>query len=200
MLKNRYRTAGLIARLPLVLVCAAGALLAQTGDSVSPASGTGSAQIFTVVYSDTGGASAFNRRLLLINSSLNGAGACFVQVDSNGTYLVSDSGAALLGPLPAIGSLANSQCVLSGAGVRNTGNRSTITLSLAFKAAFVGAKNIYGYAEDTSGHNSGFVTLGTFNVVPDTGPKADSVTPSSGTGMAQLFTARSTRIRLALGR
>lgn len=158
--------------------------------SVSPTSGSGPTQTFTAIYSDPAGATALNRRLFLINSALNGAAACYVQTDSSGVYLVNDAGSALLGPLTANGTLANSQCTLNGPGTGkiNSGNTSTVTLSITFKAAFAGPKNIYMYADDSFGNNSGFQTRGTFTPTLAI-PTADSVTPSSASGTAQTFTA-----------
>src|SRR5689334_11019007 len=49
------------------------------GISVSPASGSGSAQTFSFVYSDPGGTTNLARGLFLTNSSLNAASACFAE-------------------------------------------------------------------------------------------------------------------------
>jgi hypothetical protein len=157
--------------------------------SLIPSNATGSAQVFTVVYSDSAGATALNRRLFFINSSLTAPGACIVQVDARGAYLDNDANSALIGPLTGTGTLSNSQCTLHGigTGVSNTGNTSTVTLSITFKAAFAGAKNIYLLADDSNGGSTGFVLSGTYTVAA--GPTVDSVTPSNGTGSAQVFTA-----------
>lgn len=162
-----------------------------TADSVSPASGAGAAQTFSAVYSDPSGYGLLNRRLFLINSSLNGASACFVQVDNTGTYLVNDAGSGLTGPLTGSNTLSNSQCTLngSGTGVGNAGNSSTVTLSLTFKAAFAGAKTVYLYADDTSGNNSSWQSRGTYSITTAPVPSAVSVSPSSGSAGAQTFTA-----------
>lgn len=163
---------------------------APTADSVTPSAAGGTAQVFTAVYSDPSGATVFNRRLFVVNSVLNGAGACFVQTDPTGIYLVNDAGSGLLGPLTGSATLTNNQCTLngSGSGVVNSGNSSTVTLSLVFKPAFGGTKNIYMYADDTNGNSSGFQNRGTFTVAFAV-PTADSATPSAGSGTTQTFTA-----------
>jgi parallel beta-helix repeat protein len=159
--------------------------------SVSPSSASGMSQTFTAVYSDAAGASYLNRRLFLINSALNGSGACFVQTDTTGIYLLNDADSALLGPLNGSNSFSTSQCTLSGTGssVVNSGSTSTVTLAITFAPAFNGAKNVYMYADDSFGNNSGFKTAGTYTVsaVAST-PTVTSVTPNSGSGTSRTFT------------
>jgi hypothetical protein len=140
--------------------------------SVAPSAGSGSSQIFTAVYSDTAGTALLSRGWFLINSSLNSSGACFVQVNPTGMYLINDTSSALLGPLALGGSLSNSQCTLNstGSGVVNSGNISTVSLSITFQRAFAGAKNIYMAADDTSGNSTGFQMRGTFTVVATVAP------------------------------
>ena len=159
--------------------------------SVTPSSASGSSQAFTAVFSDTAGATYLNDRTILFNSVLNGGSACMVQVVPGGTYLLSDSGAAYLGPLTASGTISNSQCTLSGSGnsVSNSGNNSTVTVSITFAPAFSGVKNIYMNVGDTNGNHSSWQTMGTYNVLSSGGPTPVSVTPSSGSGSSQLFTA-----------
>jgi len=154
-------------------------------NSVTPGSGSGSSQVFTATFSDTAGASYLNDRTILINSVLNGASACMVQVDPGGTYLLNDAGTGFLGPLNS--SLSNSQCTLSGSSVVNSGNTSTVTLTLSFNAGFAGAKNIYMNTGDIFGDHGGYQLEGTYTVAG--GTLSNSVTPTSGSGSSQVFTA-----------
>jgi hypothetical protein len=150
-----------------------------TADSVTPSGGLGTRQVFTAVYSDAAGYGFINRASLLINSSLSGAGACFIQVDTTGIYLSNDANSALSGPLSVSGALSNSQCTVnsSGSGTSNSGNSSTLTLSITFKAAFAGAKNIYMSADDTHGGSSGWQLRGTFTVAAPPGLYFVPITP-----------------------
>ncbi len=160
--------------------------------SVSPASSAGLNQTFTAIYSNAAGANFLNRRLFLINSGLNASGACFVQVDPTGTYLVNDVDSALLGPLTPYSSLSNSQCTLNGFGttVSSSGATSTINLSLSFRTAFLGAKSIFMYTDDVFGNNSNWQLRGSSSVLAISSiPTAVSVSPSSGAGISQTFTA-----------
>jgi hypothetical protein len=150
-----------------------------TAVSVTPSAGSGSSQIFTAVYSDTAGASFLSRASFLVNSSVDGAGACFVKVDTTGIYLINDANSGLSGPLSVGGALSNSQCTLNGtgSGTVNAGNNSTVTLSITFKAAFAGAKNIYMVAEDNNGNSTGFQMRGTFTVAAPPGLYFVPITP-----------------------
>jgi hypothetical protein len=130
--------------------------------SVSPSSGSGTSQVFTAVYSDAAGASMLNYRFLIINSTLSISGGCWVWVDTTGIYLENDNATALLGPLTGSNSFSNSQCTLNSGTVSNTGTTSTVTVSLSFKPAFAGTKNVYLSASDTVGNNSVWQLLGTF--------------------------------------
>ena len=137
--------------------------------SVSPSSGTGISQTFVATYSDTGGAAALFRRLFVVSATQSGAAHdCYVQAQSSGIYLANDAGTSLLGPVNASNSVSNSQCTLDGSGtsMTNSGNTSTLTLSLTFKPAYFGAMNIGMLASDLNGATSGWQTMGTFQVGP----------------------------------
>ena len=158
--------------------------------SVTPSSGSAVSQVFTVVYSDTAGASVLNNEYFLISPTLNSASACQIQITPSGIYLYNDdSTPVLLGPAVAGGTYSNKQCVLNGtgSGVVNSGNTSTVTLSITFNSSFAGLKNVYIFAADSNGNNSGWQTRGSFTVLAQ--PSAVSITPASGTGSTQSFTA-----------
>jgi hypothetical protein len=86
--------------------------------------------------------------------------------------------------------LQNSQCSLNVAAtsVAQNGNTLTLNLAMTFKPAFAGAKNIYLYAADIAGPNSGWQQPGTW-IVPSgvVTVTANSVTPSSGSLASQTF-------------
>jgi hypothetical protein len=164
--------------------------------SVTPNSGSGTSQTFTVQYSDVNGRGYIGWAETLMNSSLSYAGSCAVGYDG-GTlmYLINDAGSSW-GTGMAVGSsgtLQNSQCSvnLSGVTISGSGNVLSVTLPLTFKAGFTGTRTIYGAAHDRDNRNSGWSTLGTWtpNAVA-TPPTAVSVTPNSGSGMSQTFTVR----------
>jgi hypothetical protein len=159
--------------------------------SVTPNAGSSSSQVFSAIFSDTTGGSAISGELFLINSTLNGSGACWVQVGPNGIYLYDDdSTPVVLGPIMAGGTYSNKQCTLNGtgSGVSTSGNNLTLTLSITFKGAFSGLKNIYALANDVYGNSTGWQTVGTFTL-GSAMPSFVSLTPNAGSGSSQVFTA-----------
>jgi hypothetical protein len=136
--------------------------------SVVPSSGTGSSGTFSFVFSDSNGASNLGMVQVLINGTFSGAPACYVTVYTadRSVVLFNDAGTALLGPVTmgVAGTVQNSQCTLNGAGssLVTSGNTLTVNLAVSFPASFVGAKNVYGYAQTNAGLGSGWQTLGTW--------------------------------------
>ncbi len=116
--------------------------------SVAPASGSGASATFSMLFSDTSGATDLTSVSLLINTSAVTSSACSVTYSraANTLALLTDSG-ALPGStiVPGSGSQQNSQCVLNGAGssVSVSGTALTLNLSIAFQAGFAGARNLY---------------------------------------------------------
>jgi hypothetical protein len=66
----------------------------------------------------------------------------------------------------------------------------TVNVDMSFRSGFIGLKTVYEFSGDTLGNGSGWQPVGTWN---DTGdPSAVeliSLTPNSGTGASQVFTA-----------
>jgi hypothetical protein len=157
--------------------------------SVSPSSGTGSAQTFTFVYSDTVIAGNLSNVAFLFNTSVSAALACSVVYSiSTGTVsLISDSGVSSSSlPLGSTNALQNSQCVISTTSASTNGLSLTFTVAITFKGAFNGAKNIY-MEDSTASLNSGFVLMGTYTVNAGGAPAAVSTVPGSGSGPGERF-------------
>jgi sugar lactone lactonase YvrE len=165
-----------------------------TVDSVTPNSGAGTSQNFVFKYSSLSGYTHLTQVFGLINGSLNGVNGCqfYYSPGSNSLFLYNDATSATVGPLTpgSAGTLQNSQCTISGSGSTVTGSGPTLTVTLAitFSQSFGGAQNIYGFAFDTAGLNSGWQNIGTWTNPANLPPTADSVTPNSGTGTSQNFT------------
>jgi hypothetical protein len=162
--------------------------------SVTPSSGSGSSQVFSFLDSDLNGASDIVLAQVVINTAINGVGACWVSVDPMhaSVLLRNDVNSAWLGPitLGTLATLQNSQCIVSATGSATTsvGNTLTVNLALTLLQAFDGAKNVYGLAQSAEGLNSGWQQLGTWTVATiNEVPQAVSVTPSSGSGSSQVF-------------
>ena len=173
---------------------------APSAVSVSPASGTGTTQTFSFVYSDPNGGADLPAAEMLINGSLTMASACYLHYDRvlNKISLRNDNDSAWLGPV-TLGSgttLENTQCrVNTSTSSASTATNLTVNLDLTFKAAFNGLKQIYMQTTDMGGLATGWQQRGSWTVGSGGGgggggtqaPSAVSVTPASGTGMAQSF-------------
>jgi hypothetical protein len=164
-----------------------------TADSVVPASGSGPAQRFSFQISDQGGSGYLTGMAVLFSTSLSTTNACYIVYDRGPNTLALSYDNPANGSTPIVlgstSTVSNSQCSLRG--INSTvvvGTTSiVVTLDLTFSANFFGAKNVYVYAAETAGVNSGYVLRGTWTVTGGA-PTADSVTPSSGTGGTQSFT------------
>ena len=157
--------------------------------SVTPASGTGSNQTFSFVFSDPQGYTAISTVSMIFNTTLSGTGGCYLLYyrGSNVLYLANDANAAWLGPftLGQSSTIQNSQCGVNTAGssASGSGNNLTVNLALSFQTAFQGTRNVYMEVYD--GADSGWQQKGAWTVAAAVGPV--SVTPASGSGSSQTF-------------
>jgi hypothetical protein len=149
----------------------AGTLATPATVSVTPSSGSGTSQSFALDYSDTAGAANLQQVWVYFNATLaNPAGnACmlYYSVATNQINLLNDNVTAWLpATLGAASPLQNSQCSVNVAAttVLLSGNTLILNLAMTFQAEFAGSKNIYLYAGDLSGANSGWRELGTWTV------------------------------------
>jgi hypothetical protein len=162
--------------------------------SLSPTSGSGATQTFTAVYSDPNGAADLATLRLLFNTAVNGANACYVKYypATNLLYLENDGNTALsAGVAPgSVGSVSNSQCTLSGTGSSYNASGKTATLSVALTFTATLPTNIYLYASEANAtaSTSGWIKLGTWGASAGA-PTVVSLSPTSGSGATQTFTA-----------
>src|SRR5581483_10547259 len=120
--------------------------------TITPSSGSASTQTFTFAFSSASQA----QEHFFFNSSLTGAGACYLIYDrgSNNLLIANDQGSAVsASAAPGSSStLSSSQCSVpaSSASISVSGNTVTITMTITFAPSFAGAKNIYGNILDAS--------------------------------------------------
>jgi hypothetical protein len=162
--------------------------------SVTPSSGSAASQTFTLQYSDNSGAANLQQVWVYFNGTLAdpASNACMLYYDMTARqiYLLNDTATAWSGATPGTAAvLENSQCSLNVAAAQPTvsGNTLTWNLALAFQAGFGGNRNIYMYATDAPGSNSGWQVRGAWTVPDGAGPASVSVTPNSGFGTSQTF-------------
>jgi hypothetical protein len=165
-------------------------------NSVTPSSGTGTAQTFEYSISDVNGYEYIGSVNLTINSSDASVNACVFSFypNANQMYLLNNAGTAWSGPA-ALGSngtpLSNNQCQLNlaGSSISGSGNNLNISLALTFTSTFTGAKNQYVQVVDHAGNYPSVGPYGTWTVgMASTPPTALSVNPLSGSGTSYTFT------------
>jgi hypothetical protein len=161
--------------------------------AASPNTGSGISQLFTLTYSDSVGvATDLNGAFVQFTNVANPALMCRIQhrAITGQVRLLGDDGATW-SPFTSYGAgtLSNSQCSLNLATstVTPSGNDLTLGLNITFAPAFAGPAAITMRAQSLSGPNTGFLPKGTWTV----GALVDavSVTPNSGSGLSQTFTA-----------
>ncbi len=137
--------------------------------SVTPASGSGMSQTFSFLLTDSKGFAAISSSQIIINNPLSIANGCYMYFNraQNLLYLNNNAGTAWQGPI-TIGqstSLQNSQCTVSAAGssVSGSGNNLTLSVAIAFQAAFAGAKNVYIEVYDGT-LDTGWLQIGSWTV------------------------------------
>jgi hypothetical protein len=130
--------------------------------SLTPDSGSG-AVTFKAVYSDPNGTADLTVVHLLVNSSVSAANGCYVlyQPQGNRLYLANNAGTWMtpgLTPGAAV-TASNSQCTLDAetSSVSAAGNDLTLNVALSFTSTFTGLQNVYLYAGELSGQNTGWV-------------------------------------------
>jgi hypothetical protein len=138
--------------------------------AMTPARGGGAGPYpLQFVYRDVDGYSDLVSTTVLLNSYLDGGGACYLgyHVPSNAVLLLNDPGNAYLPwlPLGATGTVENSQCRIhsQGSGAVGSGTDLTLTLMIEFKAGFAGERVFYLSAQDGAS-TSGWQAMGSWTV------------------------------------
>jgi hypothetical protein len=134
---------------------------------VSPSSGSGASQTFTLVYTDSNGASDLASAQALVNASITGVSSCYVWVTpaSGAVWLANDNGTWPAGmTLGTAGTMQNSQCAVNAGSSSATlsGNTYTLTLAITFQSGFTGLKDVYGLATSVSAVSSGWQMVGSW--------------------------------------
>lgn len=137
-------------------------------DSISPNTGAGSSQTFSIRMTDRIGIAGMN---LMIAPSLNGQNACWIFFDGSVVYLAGDDGAAWTRVgMPGSGSASNSQCSVDltrasyDHGSRVSSDAKTLQIPITFKPAFAGAKTLFVRANNVAGFDTGYQALGGWTV------------------------------------
>jgi len=171
-----------------------GTLVPPSGMTISPSSGAGGSQTFSIVTTDPNGQQDIARVEALFNGSLNTAQACYVRYErpTNSLSLFDDAGttAVATAVIGSASALQNSQCVVNAfaSSVSGSGNNLTVNLAILFRSSFAGALLAFGQARDTLDLTLAFTQIGAWTV-PATNPAPAQlfVTPNTGSGSQQSF-------------
>jgi hypothetical protein len=161
-----------------------------SADGVNPSAGQGLGQSFIFAYSDSLNPQNLLSTEFQFSAAGSAVGACDVIYNPvAGTIsLLTDN--ALSQTSKSLGSpaiLQNSQCQIGAASVSIVGLQLLETVSITFKGAFNGPKNVYLSATEAAS-STGFVQRGAYTVASPGFPVANSITPAAGSGPAQRFT------------
>jgi Zn-dependent metalloprotease len=161
--------------------------------SATPSTGAGAARVFSLRYGDSRGATDLSTAWVWFRArpASGAAGSCLVYHSRAAAtfFLLNDAGTAWLsGSAGSSTALANGQCTvtLDTAVATTTGPELLLTVPITFEPRYSGTKDILMFAANATGASSGWVDRGDWTV-PGTGITADSVSPSSGTGMGATF-------------
>ena len=156
---------------------------------MSPNASTGASQTFTFVFSDTQSASNLTTMAMLFSTSGSLANSCYIVYDRIAATIrlftdnAQGSGSKPLGSTTV---LQNSQCAVGVVSASSAGLSQIVNISITFKGAFAGLKNIYMFASEGA-LNTGWIQRGTYLVAAGGIPVANSVIPSAGSGPSQRF-------------
>jgi len=161
---------------------------------VSPGSGGGSTQTFTITATDPNGYQDIAWIDVLFNTGLTLSNACYVRFDraTNTVTLHDDSGTSAggLGVLGGAAALQNSRCVVDARAsfASGSGNNLTLSLRVLFRAASAGSLLVFAQAQDNTGLTLSWTQTGSWSVAADNaGPAVFFVSPPSGSGTTQTF-------------
>lgn len=162
----------------------------QPGATLTPATGSGTRQTFTLAYTDAAGVANIAALMVNFNSVRVSANACYIRYDraANQLRLLNDQNTGWRGAsAPGTGpSQRNSQCVLdlAASSVGTSGNTLTLNLALTFLPGYAGVRTAYLDVLTASGTYLPWQTLGTWTVVA---PAQSLITPATGAGRVETF-------------
>lgn len=160
------RTIALPSVILITLLASQAWAAAPTIVSLSPASGAGQTQTFTLTASDSAGAADIASIDMLINSAFNKTNACWVYYDhaANRIELASDSGTwnyLSFGPGQTPGP-SNSQCSVEMVSSSDAGNTVSVSIKVTFNGAWLGDRTIWGESLDVAKNDSMYQQMGTW--------------------------------------
>lgn len=132
--------------------------------SLTPSSGAGQSQTFTLTASDSDGASDISSMSLMVNSVFDGQTGCWLNwVNENQQAFFNTDGYnwAYLGPGA---NLENSRCSVQFVSANSSGNSVSVSFNVTFKSAMTGTQNVYAQAISKAAELTGYQQMATWTV------------------------------------
>ncbi len=166
--------------------------------TVTPSSGQGAEQTFTLTVADPNGAADIQKvEAMMMQDAISWTGSCGVVYDNVAdlVYLYSDDGFSWIGGVqPGTATqITNATCSLDVGGTEVTPSGTILTLKypLTFTTNISSTRRIRTHVLDVGGASTGFVQVGTWGFPGSTAnltPSNPPTVPASGSGLAQMFT------------
>jgi hypothetical protein len=165
--------------------------------SLTPPSGSGNAQTFTLTVADSHGGADVSQIGIYIAEQFDAAGAsnaclAYYQRDTNRLFLAGDSGTDWNSGVLGEGQvLANGRCNLSlrDSRVMFSEDRATVHFAIAFTDSFRGSKLVYAYANSFGGsRDTGWKEAGSWTVTREAAAKGDVSNMAAGVDPNDLAT------------
>jgi len=167
---------------------------APAGMTVSPASGGGTRQLFTIQFTDPEGGADFEDAGMTVGHAASAPSSCTLafQRGMNKILLAHDDALGWSEAAPGAGTtISNSQCVLRSAtsSFSVSGTIWTVVADIEFLSGWTGMKSIFLRSADSAGNARDWAAAGTYRVGGTAGspPGLSSLSPSNGTGGGALF-------------
>ncbi|HBY61824.1 MAG TPA: hypothetical protein DEH78_18540 [Solibacterales bacterium] len=159
--------------------------------TLSPASGRGEFASFSVSVTDANGAGDISYLKIGPVRAITDIQSCMIEVfpQARTVRLARDDGTwppAVAFNLSA--PLENSQCILMD--FSSKGSEENVLyyfFFVRFKGPHAGPLTTYAYAQDSAGQSAGWSAVGSWEAFVNTAPIVESVTPSVGAGLRQVF-------------
>lgn len=137
--------------------------------SVTPANGSGAAQVFEFAYSDQNGFADIVWSAMLIHAALTPLNSCLIRFTraTNLLELANDAGAFTNSlTMGFAGTIQNSQCSLDGGASAAilAGNNLSVRVAVSFKPGYTGAKSMFSTAGDVPGNVATWMAQGNWSV------------------------------------
>lgn len=150
------------------------------------------------IYSDPNGANDLTAVHMTVGQDSSWLGSCGWHVTQAGLHLINNRATDWLAAIaPGTGATtSNDFCTVSGFTKSVSGTSLIVDVTMTLKNSMAGTQNIFLLAGDSTGYlnPSGWTSGGTWTVPGNQPPAVATITPASGRGMSQTFTAKFTDV------